>query len=145
MRWRAAAPKQRSLAASSHTSRHSSGTVNASHAPLSVLAPINKFQPPFTLTSAHCCIRTQLRAVHGAHTTSGIATSAAAHQRGASRHHSAPHASPAATTIDCGRTNVATPSSSPATSTRRQPVPRSAAIASTHRSPVTASVINAGV
>ena len=61
----AARSKHASFAASSQTVAHSAGTGIGCQAPVSVVAPMSRFHPPLTLTSAHRCMRAQLRAVHG--------------------------------------------------------------------------------
>ncbi len=107
---------------------------------------MSKFQPPFTLTSAQRCMRSQLRSVQGAHTRNGTTASTAAARRARPRSSKKP-ASPSDTRIDCGRTKVATPKIRPASSAPRA-VPRirhRANVPSTSRFAVTASVISAGV
>ncbi|MBX3230186.1 MAG: hypothetical protein KIT84_24865 [Labilithrix sp.] len=141
---RAAAPKHSSFAASWKTSLHSSGTTISRHAPSSVCVPIARFQPPFTLTSAHRSIRAQFRAVHGKQHASTIdETSAALTSRfrhGSSHAASAP--STGANTSDCGRTSTATPRTIPVGTSRPD---AASAPAMTRSAAVGPSVMTAGV
>ena len=124
----------------------------------SASAPMSRFQPPFTLTSAQRFIRTQLRAVQGAHTRSAASVAAAviaAARRQARRPAPAAARSPkaGARTSDCGRTRVARPITRPtaaaaADALREVAVARAqAATAAAHvtSAAVTPSVISAGV
>ena len=78
---------------------------------------MRRFHPPLTLTSAHRCMRTQLRAVHGASTSASAMAETAAARRAPNRSGtpagiaSAPRTG--ARRIDCGRTSVATPIAAP--------------------------------
>ena len=117
---RAAAWKQRSFCASSHTSLQSSGTRTGAQLPFVLCAPMSRFHPPFTLTGAHRPMRLQLRSVHGAITHIATATTATA---AVTRFRNAPSArdaridsrpSAGASASDCGLTRVQSPITTPA-------------------------------
>ncbi|HLK36315.1 MAG TPA: hypothetical protein VKU41_06150 [Polyangiaceae bacterium] len=149
----ASSPKHLSFAASSQTVAHAGGTVSACQPPVVVIAPMSKFHPPFTLTSAHRCMRTQLRSVQGLMQASASAvTPAARKSRGASPPPPAMAKNPktGASSNDCGRTSIAQAITEPAAvsqghATRAVRARAARAAAATSREAVTPSVITAAV
>jgi hypothetical protein len=149
MALRASRPKHASFSASSHTVRHASGTSTGAHAPVAFSAePMRRFHPPLKLTSAHDRMRTQLRTVHGAHTTSARAVAAsAAFARARAAAPGGTHKNPrhGASTSDCGRTSVAMPMTSPAPTSPARERSDAAHAPIARRAAVTPSVMRAGV
>ncbi|HXX69987.1 MAG TPA: hypothetical protein VEK07_22595 [Polyangiaceae bacterium] len=145
--------KQASFVASSQTVAHGAGTVTGTQPPVVVVAPMSRFQPAFTLTSAQRCIRRQLRAVQGPTQRRTIASTAPARaSRCAVDACGATAKNPrmGASSSDSGRSSVASAAVTPAASSL--PAGRTAvrarharAAATTSSAEVTPSVITAAV
>src|ERR1019366_8330436 len=101
----------------SQTLAHSAGTGIGCQAPVVVVAPMRRFQPPLTLTSAHRFMRSQFRTVHGTTHATAIAvtaTTAPSRWRQAAWPETANAPSTGASARHWGRTRVAIPTARPA-------------------------------